>query len=113
MIKKKNFRFYLLNFLLVFVVIFTSYLIYTNPHSSADNLDMCSRLFNLSDEKCGLGASFTTANISRHINEVGWRFKDVINYILILINSSFLLKSCMNIRIKLLQKASPDMLKSF
>jgi len=83
--KKKDFRFYLLNFLLLLIVIFTSYLIYTNPHSSADNLEMCSRLLNLSDEKCGLGASFTTANISRHINEVGWRLKDVINYILIFI----------------------------
>ena len=83
--KKKDFRFYLLNFLLLLVVIFTSYLIYTNPHSSADNLEMCRRLLNLTDEKCGLGASFTTANISRHINEVGWRLKDVINYILIFI----------------------------
>jgi hypothetical protein len=83
--KKKDFRFYLLNFLLLLVVIFTSYFIYTNPHSRADNLEMCSRLLNLSDEKCGLGASFTTANISRHINEVGWRLKDVINYILIFI----------------------------
>ena len=42
-------------------------------------------ILNLSDEKCGLGASFTTANISRHINEVGWRLKDVINYILIFV----------------------------
>lgn len=83
--KKKDFRFYLLNFLLLLIVIFTSYLIYTNPHSSADNLEMCSRLLNLTDEKCGLGASFTTANISRHINEVGWRLKDVTNYILIFI----------------------------
>lgn len=81
--KKKDFRFYLLNFLLLFVVIFTSYLIYTNPHSMADNPEMCSRLLNLSDEKCGLGANYSTANISRHINEVGWRLKDVINYILI------------------------------
>jgi hypothetical protein len=46
---------------------------------------MCSRLLNLSDEKCGLAASYTSANISRHINEVGWRLKDVINYILIFI----------------------------
>ena len=83
--KKKDFRFYLLNFLLLLIVIFTSYLIYTNPHSGADNLEMCSRLLNLSGEKCGLGASFTTANISRHINEVGWRLKDVIIYILIFI----------------------------
>ena len=83
--KKKDFRFYLLNFLLILIVIFTSYLIYTNPHSSADNLEMCRRLLNLTDEKCGLGASFTTANISRHINEVGWRLKDVTNYILIFI----------------------------
>jgi hypothetical protein len=83
--KKKDFRFYLLNFLLLLIVIFTSYLIYANPHSMADNLEMCNRLLNLSDEKCGLGASFTTANISRHINEVGWRLKDLINYILIFI----------------------------
>jgi hypothetical protein len=83
--KKKDFRFYLLNFLLLFIIIFVSYLIYVNPHSSADNLEMCKRLLNASDERCGLGASFTTANISRHINEVNWRFIDVINYIFIFI----------------------------
>lgn len=56
-----------------------------NPHSSADNLEMCKRLLNASDERCGLAANFTTANISRHINEVNWRFIDVINYIFIFI----------------------------
>ena len=83
--KKKDFRFYLLNLLLLFIIIFVSYLIYVNPHSSADNLEMCKRLLNASDERCGLGANFTTANISRHINEVNWRFIDVINYIFIFI----------------------------
>jgi len=83
--KKKDFRFYILNLLLLFIIIFVSYLIYVNPHSSADNLEMCKRLLNASDERCGLGANFTTANISRHINEVNWRFIDVINYIFIFI----------------------------
>jgi len=83
--KKKDFRFYILNLLLLFIIIFVSYLIYVNPHSSADNLEMCKRLFNASDERCGLAANFTTANISRHINEVNWRFIDVINYIFIFI----------------------------
>jgi hypothetical protein len=83
--KKKDFRFYLLNLLLLFIIIFVSYLIYANPHSSIDNLEMCKRLLNVADEKCGLGANFTTANISRHINEVNWRVKDVINYIFIFI----------------------------
>ena len=83
--KKKDFRFYILNLLLLFIIIFVSYLIYVNPHSSADSLEMCKRLLNASDERCGLGASFTTANISRHINEVNWRFIDVINYIFIFI----------------------------
>ena len=83
--KKKDFRFYILNLLLLFIIIFVSYLIYVNPHSSADNLEMCKRLFNTSDERCGLAANFTTANISRHINEVNWRFTDVINYIFIFI----------------------------
>jgi len=83
--KKKNLRFYLLNILLLFIIIFISYLIYVNPHSSTANLEMCKRLLNLSDERCGLAANFTTANISRHINEVNWRLIDVINYILIFI----------------------------
>jgi hypothetical protein len=83
--KKKDFRFYILNLLLLFIIIFVSYLIYVNPHSSADNLEMCKRLLNASDERCGLAANFTTANISRHINEVNWRFIDVINYIFIFI----------------------------
>jgi hypothetical protein len=83
--KKKDFKFYILNLLLLFIIIFVSYLIYVNPHSSADNLEMCKRLLNASDERCGLGANFTTANISRHINEVNWRFIDVINYIFIFI----------------------------
>ena len=83
--KKKDFRFYLLNFLLLLIIIFFSYLIYFNPHSSADNLEMCKRLLNASDERCGLAANFTTANISRHINEVNWRFIDVINYFFIFI----------------------------
>ena len=83
--KKKDFRFYILNLLLLFIIIFVSYLIYVNPHSSADSLEMCKRLLNASDERCGLGANFTTANISRHINEVNWRFIDVINYIFIFI----------------------------
>jgi hypothetical protein len=83
--KKKDFRFYLLNFLLLFIIIFFSYLIYFNPHSNTDNLEMCKRLLNLSDERCGLAANFTTANISRHINEVNWRFIDVINYFFIFI----------------------------
>jgi len=83
--KKKDFRFYILNLLLLFIIIFVSYLIYVNPHSSADNLEMCKRLLNVSDERCGLAANFTTANISRHINEVNWRFTDVINYIFIFI----------------------------
>jgi hypothetical protein len=83
--KKKDFRFYLLNFLLLFIIIFVSYLIYVNPHSSTDNLEMCKRLMNLSDERCGVAANFTTANISRHINEVNWHFIDVINYIFIFI----------------------------
>jgi hypothetical protein len=83
--KKKDFRFYLLNLLLLFIIIFVSYLIYANPHSSIDNLEMCKRLLSVSDEKCGLGANFTTANISRHINEVNWRLIDVINYIFIFI----------------------------
>ena len=83
--KKKDFRFYSLNFLLLFIVIFVSYLIYINPHSSTDNLEMCKRLLNLSNERCGLAANFTTANISRHIDEVSWRFIDVKNYIFIFI----------------------------
>jgi hypothetical protein len=83
--KKKDFRFYIVNLLLLFIIIFVSYLIYVNPHSSADNLEMCKRLLNASDERCGLAANFTTANISRHINEVNWRFIDVINYIFIFI----------------------------
>ncbi len=87
--KKKDFRFYLLNFLLFFIVIFSSYLIYANPHSSTDNLEMCKRLLIFANEKCGLGASFTTANISRHMNEVGWRLQDIINYIFIFIFGFF------------------------
>ena len=83
--KKKNFRFYSLNFLLFFTIFFISYLIYVNPHSSTDNLEMCKRLLNLSDERCGLAANYTTANISRHINEVSWRFIDIKNYIFIFI----------------------------
>jgi hypothetical protein len=83
--KKKDFRFYLLNLLLLFIIIFVSYLIYVNPHSSADNLEMCKRLLNASDERCGLAANFTTASVLRHINEVNWRFIDVINYIFIFI----------------------------
>lgn len=83
--KKRDFRFYILNLLLLFIIIFVSYLIYVNPHSRADNLEMCKRLLNASDERCGLAANFTTANISRHINEVNWRFIDVINYIFIFI----------------------------
>jgi len=83
--KKKDFKFYILNLLLLFIIIFVSYLIYVNPHSSADNLEMCKRLLNASDERCGLAANFTTASILRHINEVNWRFIDVINYIFIFI----------------------------
>jgi hypothetical protein len=83
--KKKDFRFYLFNFILFTVVILISYFIYTNPHSSADNLEMCKRLLNISNENCGLGAHFTTANIKKHINEVDWQLKHVISYIFIFI----------------------------
>jgi hypothetical protein len=83
--KKKDLRFYLLNILLFLIVILTSYFIYTNPHTSAENLEMCRRLLNQFNEKCGLGASYTTANVSRHVSEVEWRLKDIINYIFIFI----------------------------
>ena len=83
--KKKDFRFYLFNLILFLLVILISYFIYTNPHSSADNLEMCKRLLNISNEHCGLGAHFTTANIKKHINEVDWQLKHVISYIFIFI----------------------------
>jgi len=81
--KEKNWRFYFLSGILIFIVIFFSLAIFTNPHSSIDNDEMCKRLLTISNEHCGLGASFTTASISRHINEVGWRLIDIKNYILI------------------------------
>ena len=81
--KEKNWRFYFLTGILIFIVIFFSLAIFTNPHSSIDNDEMCQRLLTISNEHCGLGASFTTASISRHINEVGWRLIDIKNYILI------------------------------
>ena len=83
--KEKNWRFYLLFGILIFVVIFLSLLIFVNPHSDIDNSEMCKRLLTIANEHCGLGASFTTASISRHINEVGWKLIDVKNYILIFI----------------------------
>ena len=42
-------------------------------------------LLNISNEHCGLGAHFTTANIKKHINEVDWQLKHVISYIFIFI----------------------------
>ena len=83
--KKKDLRFYVLNFLLILTVFIPSYLIYINPHSIIDNLAMCKRLLNISNENCGLAANFTTANISRHISEVSWRLVDIKNYTLIFI----------------------------
>jgi len=83
--KKKDLRFYVLNFLLILTVLIPSYLIYINPHSITDNLAMCKRLLNISNENCGLAANFTTANISRHISEVSWRLVDIKNYTLIFI----------------------------
>lgn len=83
--KKKDLRFYVLNFLLILTVLIPSYLIYINPHSIIDNLAMCKRLLNISNENCGLAANFTTANISRHISEVSWRLVDIKNYTLIFI----------------------------
>ncbi len=83
--KKKDLRFYVLNFLLILTVLIPSYLIYIHPHSITDNLAMCKRLLNISNENCGLAANFTTASISRHISEVSWRLVDVKNYTLIFI----------------------------
>ena len=83
--KKKDLRFYVLNFLLFLTVFVPSYLIYINPHSITDNLAMCKRLLNISNENCGLAANFTTASISRHISEVSWRLVDIKNYTLIFI----------------------------
>jgi hypothetical protein len=83
--KKKDLRFYFLNFLLILTVLVPSYLIYINPHSITDNLTMCKRLLNISNENCGLAANFTTAHISRHISEVSWRLVDIKNYTLIFI----------------------------
>ena len=71
--------------ILFLLVILISYFIYTNSHSSADNLEMCKRLLNISNEHCGLGAHFTTANIKKHINEVDWQLKHVISYIFIIL----------------------------
>jgi len=87
--KKKDLRFYVLNFLLILVVLLPSYLIYINPHSIADNLAMCKRLLNISNENCGLAANFTTAHIQRHISEVSWRLVDIKNYTLIFIFGFF------------------------
>jgi hypothetical protein len=87
--KKKDLRFYVLNFLLILVVVLPSYLIYINPHSIADNLAMCKRLLNISNENCGLAANFTTAHIQRHISEVSWRLVDIKNYTLIFIFGFF------------------------
>jgi len=83
--KKKNWRFFLLSGILIFIVIFLSLALFINPHSNFDNLKMCKRLLEISNEYCGLGASFTTADISRHINEVDWKLIDIVNYILIFI----------------------------
>ena len=87
--KKKDLRFYVLNFLLILVVLLPSYLIYINPHSIADNLAMCKRLLNISNENCGMAANYTTAHLSRHISEVGWRLVDIKNYTLIFIFGFF------------------------
>ena len=83
--KEKNWRFFLLNGILILIVIFLSLALFLNPHSSFDNLEMCKRLLTITNENCGLGASFTTADISVHINEVGWKLIDIKNYILIFI----------------------------
>jgi len=83
--KEKNWRFFLLNGILILIVIFLSLALFLNPHSSFDNLEMCKRLLTITNENCGLGASFTTADISRHINEVDWKLIDIKNYILIFI----------------------------
>lgn len=83
--KEKNWRFFLLSGILILIVIFLSLALFLNPHSSFDNMEMCKRLLTVSNENCGLGASFTTADISRHVNEVGWKLIDIMNYILIFI----------------------------
>ena len=83
--KKKDLRFYVLNFLLFLTVFVPSYLIYINPHSITDNLAMCKRLLNISNENCGMAANYTTAHLSRHISEVSWRLVDIKNYTLIFI----------------------------
>lgn len=83
--EKKDLRFWILNILIILIIIGLSMLIYLNPHTVIDNTQMCKRLVELSNEKCGLAAAFTTANVSKHIAEVGWKFVDIKNYFFIFI----------------------------
>lgn len=83
--EKKNIRFWILNILTILIIIGLSLLIYTNPHTAIDNAQMCKKLMEFSNETCGLAAAFTTANISKHINEVDWKFVDIKNYFFIFV----------------------------
>ena len=83
--KKKDLRFWILNILTILIIIGLSMLIYLNPHTVIENTQMCKRLVELSNEKCGLAAAFTSANISKHISEVDWKAVDIKNYFFIFI----------------------------
>jgi len=79
----KNYRIF--KIIIFFIPAFMSTLIImTHPQTMAGNERMCLSLATL-HEQCGLASAFTTHNIQYHMQEVSWRLKDIVKYLLVLL----------------------------